>query len=197
MHPYQTEDEIKTRKILIAIVLSIIAAYFLNRFLLQFPMLMTWWIDYPSVLGFFGLFIFLFDNFIWKLKVIQNFPWLLIPNLNGAWNVEIKSSQDDFKTVIGGQMQIRQTGSRILITLESGNSTSRSIHAAILPTGKPHSYEIMYNYINKPNADSAQTMNIHYGTAWYQISTDFQTLDGEYFTGRGRQTYGRLIAKRE
>lgn len=190
MHSYQIEEDIKTRKILMAVVVSIFAAYVLNAFLQLFPKLSLWWVDYPSVLGFYGIFIWLFDNYFWKLDFVQGWTWLCIPNLGGIWDAEIRSSFDSFENPLPCTVHIRQTGSKILISLDTETSVSHSIHAAILRSERIHDYELMFNFINEPKGDSKSSLNIHYGTAWLQISNT--SCDGEYFSGRGRQTFGRI-----
>jgi hypothetical protein len=193
MHPYQIEEAVSTRKIIVAIILSIIAAYGLFNLLKLIPNSTLWWIDYPSIFGFFGLFTWLFNNYLWKIDFFQKFLGVITPNLNGTWEGEIKSSYNKFKTPLHVSLHIKQTGSKILISLENETSISYSIHASIMHSGKSQSFELIYNFINEPKGDSGSTLNIHYGTAWFQISDDRKSLEGDYFTGRGRQTFGRMI----
>ena len=195
MHPYQIEEANSTRKIIVSIILSIIAAYGLFYLLRLIPNAALWWIDYPSVFGFFGLFTWLFNNYLWKLTFIQKLLGVVTPNLNGTWEGEIKSSYNKFKTPLHVIIYIKQTGSKILISLENEASISYSIHASILHSGKSHNFELIYNFINEPKADFGSTLNIHYGTAWFQISDDYKSLEGDYFTGRGRQTFGRMTLR--
>jgi hypothetical protein len=196
MHTYQIEEDIKTRKMLLLVFLSVASAYFFNLVLQSLPMTLPWWIEYPSVLGFYGIFTWLYDKYIWKLGFIQKSEWLLVPNLNGTWNVELKTCYDNFTEVIECKLFIRQTGSRLRISMETANSISHSVQASILCTAKLKTFELLYTYINQPKAASKSTMNIHYGTSSLQISDDFQTLEGDYYSGRGRQTYGSLVATR-
>lgn len=53
---------------------------------------------------------------------------------------------------------------------------------------------LTYEYWNEPTADAAATMAPHRGTIWLDIAQDESTtrLDGEYYTGRGRETSGRI-----
>lgn len=190
MHSYQIDEILKTRRIFIVATISILAAYFLSLFLVRFPKLSVWYIDYPSVLGFYAIFMWVFNNYLWKLKLIKDLHWLSVPDLGGVWDVEIKSSSNSFESSLLCKMYIRQTGSTISISMDTETSVSYSIHAAILCSERLSDYEIMFNYINKPKGDSEAVLNIHYGTAWLQISEN--SCDGDYFTGRGRQTYGRI-----
>lgn len=158
---------------------------------------MTWWVETPSVLGFFGFFIWLFDNHLWKTKFVQSIEWVHIPDINGVWKAEIKSSHDTFEKNTVGSLVIRQTASKVSIALETDTSRSHSINAALLRTDKLNTFELTYNYINTPKADSSSKMQMHQGTAWLTISDDLNILDGEYYSGRGRQNFGKLILRRK
>ncbi len=37
---------------------------------------------------------------------------------------------------------------------------------------------------------------IHYGTVWVNVSPECNKLDGEYYSGRGRQEFGRIVLNR-
>jgi hypothetical protein len=195
MHPYQIDEIAYRYKILLAIVFSAIAAYLLNTIVQYFSLVIPWWIDMPSVLGFFGFFIWLYDNYLWKTRLIQKLKWMRIPNLSGLWETEMKTSQDNFITPILGQITIRQTASKILIALETNSSTSASIIGAIIRAEKLSEYELTYYFRNEPKAESLTSLQIHYGTASFRISDDTSLLEGEYYTGRNRQTFGSVKAK--
>jgi hypothetical protein len=195
MHPYEVDQAVRTRVIVLSALVATVEAYFLGWILRCIPALYTWFIDYPSILGFFGLNIWTFNNVLWKTRLVQNADWLLIPNLTGTWDAEIMSSSDGFQTPIQSQITIKQTASKISISLITPTSISNSVHASVLPTGNPGNFELIYTYMNRPNADSPSTMNIHYGTAIYQVSGRGKILEGIYYTGRGRQTHGRVTLR--
>ena len=96
MHPYQIEEKIKTRIIITAFVLSIALARIFSLVAENLPIKIPWWIETPSVLGFFGLIIFSYNRWFWKTKFFQSLEWFYIPNLNGIWKAEILSSHNDF-----------------------------------------------------------------------------------------------------
>jgi hypothetical protein len=50
-----------------------------------------WWIDAPSVMGFYGLIYQWFDKYLWFRKFIF-VPFSSIPNLQGTWVGAIHSS---------------------------------------------------------------------------------------------------------
>jgi len=191
MHSYQIDENINTFKVITGIIISIVLAYILHAILLQWPFLSSWWwLDYPSVFGFYGIFMGFYNKYFWKSNLVQKLDWLWVPNLAGSWDAEIKTSADQFEVPRLCKVFIRQTGSKISISLENETSISHSIHAAILRVEKLHFHELIFNYLNNPKGDSAASLHIHYGTAWLRISD--KECDGEYFTGRGRETHGRL-----
>jgi len=196
MHPYQIEAEVRSKIFIIAVLFSIMAARLLHLLIEYIPFSIPWWVETPSVLGFFGLFVLAFDRSFWKTKFIQSIDWLYIPNLNGIWETEILSSYKNFDELLTARVNVRQSASQISISLETEESISYSVSAILMKTDKLHQFELTYNYINKPKADSISTMNMHQGTVWLQISSDCKKLDGEYYSGRGRQNFGRLVLKR-
>lgn len=196
MHPYQIEDEVKTRVFIVAIVFSIVAARLLSLLLINLPFAIPWWVETPSVLGFFGFFILAFNKVLWKTKIFQKIEWFYIPNLNGEWKTEIRSSHKGFEEPLFSKISIQQTASHISITMDTEESISYSVSAILLKSKKLNQFELTYNYVNQPKADSISTMNIHMGTVWVQVSNDCKHLDGEYYSGRGRQNFGRIIMNR-
>ena len=193
MHQYQTDDDIKTNLLLAAVLLAVVFAYFFNVVTQYFQIQIPWWFESPSILGFFGLIYWLYDKRLWKTKWMQKIEWAKTPNISGDWKVGIKTSHDGFTEAISGKAIIRQTAFRISIAVEMDNSTSHSIHAALMRTEKVNEYELTYNYINHPKADSVETMSIHMGTTNISIADDGQKMDGQYYTGRDRQNFGRII----
>ncbi len=196
MHPYQTDGELRTRVFLIAACLSVISARSLSVAVQLLPFNIPWWVEMPSVLGFFGLFIRLFDNYFWRSRLVQSIEPLQIPDLNGVWQTEIRSSHEGFDVSIQASTIIRQTATRMCIALETDRSSSYSVHAALIRTYKLSKFELTYNFINKPKADSLSNMSTHFGTAWLQVHDSSETMDGEYYSGRGRQNFGRIILHR-
>ncbi|MBT3750294.1 MAG: hypothetical protein HOG34_15035 [Bacteroidetes bacterium] len=196
MHPYQIEEKIKTRIIITAFVLSIALARIFSLGAENLPIKIPWWIETPSVLGFFGLIIFSYNRWFWKTKFFQSLEWFYIPNLNGIWKAEILSSHNDFASPIICNMNIRQTASHISLSLETSQSISSSENAILTRVDKFNQFELIYNYVNKPKADAISSMNIHHGTTWLQILDNSSKLDGEYYSGRGRQNFGRIVLKR-
>jgi hypothetical protein len=196
MHPYQIDDEVKNSFLIVAVLLAVGLAYLFDLILSKFHILIPWWVESPSILGFYGLIYWLYDKFLWKIKLFQRIDWLYVPNLAGAWDVKVKTSFDGFAQIISGKAIFRQTASKVSISLETDTSESHSIHAALIRVDKLRAYELTYNYVNHPKADSTQTMSIHLGTTHVAISDDCKKMDGEYYAGRDRQNYGRISFSR-
>lgn len=197
MHTYHTGEEIRTRAFTVSGILAIIAARLFHLLTQQLLPDIPWWIDTPSVLGFFGIFIWLYDNHFWKCWPFRILPWFYIPNLNGLWKVETKSSYTGFDEIIQASGLVRQTASKICIALQTDQSFSHSIFAALVRMDRFNAFELMYYYLNHPKADSVETMSVHYGTCWMRISEDTVRLEGEYYSGRERQNYGTITFLQE
>jgi len=76
------------------------------------------------------------------------------------------------------------------LILESAGSISQSLVAA-LQVGTPEGTVLSSQYRNEPKPGALATMQIHYGTARLALR-DAAVLEGEYYSGRGRQNYGAI-----
>lgn len=197
MHQYQTDDSVKTNFLIVAVLLAVALAYLFAKAIDALQIQIPWYLESPSILGFFGAIYWLYDKYLWKIKWIQKVNWIKTPNISGKWNFEIRTSHDEFSEIISGKAIIRQTAFKISIALETDVSISNSIHAALMRAEKVSEYELTYNYINHPKADSIRTMSIHMGTAHVSIDDDSKKMDGEYYTGRNRQNFGRITLSRK
>lgn len=196
MHQYQTDDVVKNNFLLVAVLLAVLLAYLFNQVTQYFEIQLPWWIETPSILGFFGLIYWMYDKYLWKTKPIQNIDWIKTPDISGNWKIEIRTSHDDFRNAVLGKAVIRQSAFRISIALDTETSVSNSILAALLRSEKVSEFELIYNYINYPKADSLEAMSIHQGTARVAIFDDRLIMDGEYYAGRDRGNFGRIIFRR-
>lgn len=192
MHQYQTDDSVKTNFLIIAVLLAVALTYLFAAAMDKLQIQIPWYFESPSILGVFGAIYLLYDKWLWKTKWVQKLDGIKTPNISGEWNVDILTSHNDFSEKIAGKAIIRQSAFKISIALETEASISNSIHAALMRTEKISEYELTYNYINHPKANSAKTMNIHLGTVHIAVH-DSKSMDGEYFAGRNRQNYGRII----
>jgi hypothetical protein len=196
MHPYQVNDNVRQRVFLLSGVLAILSARLLSLAVDYLPFKLPWWIEIPSVLGFFGLYIWFYDNYLWKNWPFRMLKWFQTPDLNGRWSATIKSSYKGFEDTTQGVSTIRQTASDMVVALQTDQSSSYSIYGSLMRTERLNTFELIYHYINQPKADAVDTMSIHQGTAWLRISEDLQTMEGEYYSGRGRQHFGKIVFTR-
>lgn len=192
MHQYLIDEETKTSIFLLIAITSVIAAWLLYLLLRSVPFEIPWWIEIPSVFGLFGFFGWLYNNYMWRIWPFNSLQRFYIPNLNGVWAVTIKSSHDKFAESFQASATIRQTASKISISLDTGSSSSFSVTASIIRTDRHDTLELLYNYINRPKPEATETMQIHTGSVWLRIFEDLQRLEGEYFSGRGRQNFGSV-----
>jgi hypothetical protein len=63
----------------------------------------------------------------------------------------------------------------------------------VVSNGRP---ELLYEYLNEPKPHAPSAMQIHRGHARLELAEDRSSLSGQYFTGRGRQTFGTLVLQR-
>ncbi|MBN3945015.1 MAG: hypothetical protein HWQ38_00365 [Nostoc sp. NMS7] len=193
MHAYATDtserESIPVWLAFFAVAAALLLSYIVKNMKLEVP----WWIDAPSVMGFYGLIYQWFDKFLW----CQQFKFISfssIPNLRGTWVGVIHSSYGGGTDVPGVILYTRQTWTRINLRLVTQNSSSYSIMAAV-NTHDSSEPSLKYEYMNEPSALSVNTMNAHRGTANLQLSPDGKELAGDYFTGRGRQNLGTMEFK--
>lgn len=52
---------------------------------------------------------------------------------------------------------------------------------------------LLYIYDNKPSPTAINAMEPHEGTAALTYFEDKRLLDGSYYTGRSRQSYGKIM----
>jgi len=191
MHSYLIDEEIKKRFFLITIVLAIVSGWLFNQILSYLPFSIPWWMETPSVLGLFGVYFWLFNNHLWNKWPLKHLAWFKIPDLNGKWDVLITSSYQGFEEEIPAKAVIRQTATRLCVSLETDRSRSYSTSGSLLKTERLNTFELIYQFINQPKPDAIFTMANHYGTTWLTIE-DNQSIEGEYYTGRGRQQFGKI-----
>lgn len=191
MHPYATDsNETKSVPLYIA-ALSIIAAYMLPVGLKAAHIEVPWWVDAPSVVGFYALFFTGFDRWLWRTALVRKAGLVKLPDLNGTWIGYVASSFDEHSYKHDAQLYISQTWTRISITLKTDRSQSHSLIGGII-TQNATANILGYEYANEPRANAISTMHAHRGTSRLVLSRvdDVCVLEGDYYTGRDRQNYG-------
>lgn len=188
MHAYATDVDRKGVPIVIAIIsigVTLLFLYVIQTFKITIP----WWVDTPSVMGFYGILYTLYDRVLWRQQ-IGNIRLSNIPDVRGVWAGELTSSYNN-ETKIDIVFYIHQTWSKIAIRTETITSTSFTTMAA-LNTDESLDPGLKYEYLSEPGAFATPTMQIHKGFGHLQLSIDGRMLTGSYYTGRGRQTYGTI-----
>jgi len=194
MHSYSIDSNERKYVPFLLTLLAILLAWLLHIMLKLVNFAMPWWIDAPSVMGFYGLLCFAFDSFLWKIKVLHSIGVVRIPNFNGIWTGCVLSSFSQHGDNHMGELIIRQSWSNISIVLESDLSKSYSI-AASISINNPYGTTLSYTYINEPKPTAGSSMHGHRGTC--ELIYRGNSFEGEYYSGRDRQNYGTLLFKKE
>ena len=63
MHPYTTDSSERKLVPLYIAILSILVAWIFFKVLEAVQVTLPWWIDAPSIFGFYGLFYAIFDKY--------------------------------------------------------------------------------------------------------------------------------------
>lgn len=197
MHPYAVDSNERRMIPFFLAVAGILASWLLYQILGMLALSVPWWLDAPAVMGFYGLLYTGFDRWLWHTQFVRKIGGIKIPNLNGDWVGFLVSSHDDHQSKHAVKVSVYQTWSNIQIVLRSAHSHSHSVMASI-QVENPAGPILSYEYLNEPHADAKSTMHIHRGTNRLMLYSDKGKLilDGEYYTGRDRLSYGTLHLER-
>lgn len=198
MHPYATDSEERQRVLFFIALVSIALAIGLHLLLTWVGLNIPTYIDAPGVMAFYGLSYAVFDRWLWNKPItgfMRRLGWLQVPDLNGEWQGNLTSyyvahpQGKDYPVTV----RIEQTWTHICVTLKTQTSDSASITGSVL-VQKPGGVVLTYQYLNEPKSGALDTMHMHKGTVWLVLETgsDPLRLNGEYYSGRDRQNYGRL-----
>ena len=154
-----------------------------------------WLLPIPSIALVFGVSYWAFDNWLWRWRFLRFLRLISVPDLRGIWTGTIASSYTGFEKTQPVTVTIEQTWTKIVVRLNAAESRSWSITASIL-TNSPEGLVLTYLFDNDPEAKSAITMQRFRGTT-VLVNTEPDRLEGHYYTGRGRETYGALKLRRQ
>src|SRR5439155_26493782 len=98
-------------------------------------------------------------------------------------------------TVVAAVLEIVQSSSSIYVFMytEESHSVSQVADFTVEPND---GVTLHYTYRNQPLPGAARSMEMHEGAASLLYHKDIDVLDGLYYTGRGRGTYGSLRFER-
>ncbi len=198
MHPYATDSDERARFVpLVLTVAAIVSAYGLSKLIDASGMqAKLWWVEFPSVAGFYALYWKAFDKWVWKWKLLRAIRLVRVPDFAGDWEGEGVSSyiENGERKRYNIEVHIEQEWTKFRVSARTQQSRSESVIGSII-VGDGRYPSISYEYENKPSQHAAETMHAHPGMTRLEL-TDPTTLDGEYYTGRDRQNYGTLHLRR-
>jgi len=141
-----------------------------------------------------GLY-WLFDNHLWRFGLVLRF--LKVPDLSGEWACvgQTLTEAGQIKFDWTGKVRIVQTYDSIQVRLTTDQSASSSV-AAALQCDDAGGYRLLYHYQNDPRVGEPE-LHGHRGFADITITEDGRAAEGEYFTGAGRNTFGRMTWTKE
>ena len=186
LHSYESEERGRVTVALFAV--SILLVWLMDMALSAASFDPQWWLSVPSFGGFYAALYWLFDNHVWRWRLWRRAGLVKVPDLNGNWAGNVVSSYGN-GSVHEVTISIVQRWSKLLVRFETEHSQSHSISGA-LKVADVASPELSYLYINQPKASAPCTMGIHRGTATLELKGT--VLEGDYYTGRGRMTYGSI-----
>lgn len=194
MHPYSINSEEHKHISLYLAVISILLAWGLNVFstnIFSIP----WWVEAPSVIGFYGILHKLFETSLWRNTHVRKILSIKTPIIDGDWSGTIAShSVHATGPVPIKKFCIKQTWTHICIYLETNTSESYSFEAS-MNVDEFETARIHYQYVNKPKDNAPETMHIHQGSASAKLD-DQDVLQTEYYSGRDRNNTGSFELKK-
>jgi SMODS-associating 2TM, beta-strand rich effector domain len=195
-YPYATDSAERETMSFVFAALSLAIVYLsylgIERLKIQVP----WYLALPSPMGVYWLLQAWFTNVGWRWRWLHNFRIVRIPDLNGNYEGALQSSYDHFTKDYPCRFEIKQTWKSISVTGHFEKSSSFNMVSGISVSGAVP--RLTYEYGNKPRSDAPMGMVAHDGTIGFGvlIEGDDITLDGDYYTGRSRETYGCVKVQR-
>ncbi|TDX48827.1 hypothetical protein [Orenia marismortui] len=148
-----------------------------------------------SAFSVFGLTYFAFNKYIWRWVG----KYINYPNLNGQYNVKGTSLKNPTGKEIEwkGTVNIKQNWDKIIITLQTNNSSSKSLSVISgirhVPTD---GYQLSYHYENSPDVSKKELKN-HEGFCMLDFEENLNKATGHYFNNiKDRASYGKMVLER-
>jgi hypothetical protein len=197
MHSYSVGADERGKVYFTCAAAAVMLAWLSNWLLQRYELMLPWWLESPSVLGFYGGLLALFDRVLWRTAFGRLSGLSHAPNLSGRWDGQITTSFDDFGGPYPATLEIDQTWTRMSIRLSTKNSSSQS-EAASLVRESGIATILSYLYLSEPRPGAIGTMQTHRGTARLALASENHELRlrGEYYTGRGRVNVGEMDFRR-
>jgi hypothetical protein len=141
----------------------------------------------------YGALYWLFDRYAWKITPLGRL--LKVPDLSGDWLCEGLPLESETAKPWKGRVTIVQSWDRLRLHLATEQSSSDSV-AAALQHDAAVGYRLMYHYRNQPRPGERE-LSAHHGFAELTFARDQKSATGDYFNGRGRNTFGTIRLSRE
>ena len=136
----------------------------------------------------------------WLWRSVPALGRLVFPDLNGRWDGTLVSNWIDPATNKGvapipTTIRIYQTLLGVTVRMKTGESTSLSSRAFLVPFREAGLFRVWYSYDNSPRAQVRSRSRPHEGVAYldFELSAAGE-LKGRYYTDRG--TMGDIILTR-
>lgn len=160
------------------------------------------WISF--VISIVGVVMVGAAELLW-FRLARVFPFMqtkMFPDLNGEWIGHLKSTwiNPDTGTLlppIETRLKISQTFFTTSVTLETGESFSKSTRVFLEPDYANRRYRIWYSYNNDPQAQFQRRSSPHEGVSFLDLDwdKDRNRLTGTYYTAR--KTTGDIDVRRQ
>lgn len=136
-----------------------------------------------------------FDRWLWRWKLVERYH--SVPNLNGTWRGELRSSWTDPQTghptpAIPIVLVIRQTYSAISVRAFTTESSSVTV-AANVELEAEATHLVTYVFRNEPRLLVQDRSRTAYGGARLQLAGAKDRLEGSYWTDRGPHGELRVV----
>lgn len=189
MHSYASDSNDRKIAPWVIVGIAVVVAFAYSAFVAWRKIEVAWWLETPSIMSVYGMVYWLYNRHGWKWR-LWGFRLSEIPDFSGTWFGELHSNHAE-GTKLHGMMHVHQTWTNLCVEFESQTSRSYSVMAAVNVTPGP-TEGLTFQYTNAPRHRATKTMNAHVGMNHLRLSPDGKTLEGDYFSGRGRQTVGSM-----
>lgn len=155
-------------------------------------------IDSFGILGMYGLLFQVFNKSLWQI-IPQGFLGVIeVPNINGIWTGQLRSSFDENTTLYSTKVKIVQTFSEIKIYCYFQRSWSYSIVAGFYKESDGRQV-LHYIYRNEPKGGAPSAMQPHNGAAKHEYIKATDKMACYYYNEppRDRGHYGNYTVKRQ
>ena len=190
MHEYSIAQGVRKWTWCVAMLLALAISYGYMLLIEKFPsMELPAVFESPSLLGVFGVLMFVYDKWLWKVKIC-GIKLSLMPDYNGIWEGAICSSHNG-GSMISCTLEIKQTWSEIVCRLKTDKSCSYSVAASISTEIGPNE-GLVWRYINTPRNNCKADMQMHHGVS-RAIINNVGELECDYYNcSRERNTCGTI-----